>query len=107
MILKEGWEADLTINAQADVRSDRAVSGIDSTGWAFRDPGHCRQEAGFGDTPIKIHKSVKDRMELVPGWVAPQWCCSNYDFVNNIEWVSNKAYDAVVQSPKSSHPQWV
>jgi len=114
MMMRKGWEANLIIDAQGETHTDREVHGADSTGWFFRNPGYCRQEAGFGDTPIKVHKSVRDRMGtfgglngLVPGWNPPQWCCSNFTWVNNIEWVSNSAYDAVAQSPPSSKPQWV
>jgi len=107
MLVSEDWAAGLKLDAQSDVRTDREVTGADSNGWAFRNPGYCRQAAGFGDAPIKVHKSVKDRMELVPGWVPPQWCCSTYDFIENIEWVSNPAYDNVEQGPVASRPQWV
>jgi len=113
MRMPSGWEASLNLNAQGDLRADRPVHGIDGVGWAFRNPYYCRQEAGFGDAPIKVHQSVKDRMGtpgkldgLVPGWVPPQMCCSDYEFLNNVEWVSNDAYDKAVQSPVGSFPQW-
>jgi len=111
--MPSGWEANLNLNAQGDLHSDQPVHGIDGIGHAFRNPYYCRQEAGFGDAPIKVHQSVRDRMGTpgqlggsVPGWVPPQMCCSNYGFLNNIEWVSNDAYDKAVQSPIGSFPQW-
>jgi len=107
----DGWAANtLHQDVQADLRGDRPVVGIDSTGWALRNPVFCREETGRAGQDILVHQSVKDRMSLVPGWVPQPWCCSNYaNYMQDapIAYVTNDAYEAATQKAASSNLHWV
>jgi len=76
-----------------------------------RDPARCRAELGKKDEKVLLHQSVKDRMDLNPGWVPLQWCCKEVKSAMDkfgIEFVSNDHYDATRAAPRASAaPSWI
>mmetsp|Transcript_27986 Transcript_27986/g.65312 ORF Transcript_27986/g.65312 Transcript_27986/m.65312 type:complete len:638 (-) Transcript_27986:97-2010(-) len=71
----------------------------------IRNPGACRKEL-YGDTPPKIHVSVKDRMEGVGGWKPETYCCHPEVLKGDVTWVSTPTY---VKWKVEGYriPQWV
>jgi len=91
LTLPPDWKNTLRMNHRSDLFTDSPPSG--AIGYAIRKPSHCHERL-YGDHPISIHKSVRDRMNEVSGWVPLPWCCDAYAMSNaNVEWVSSASYD--------------
>jgi len=70
-----------------------------------RNPARCRKEL-YGNRPVLVHQSVKDRMEGVAGWVPWTACCFPEALLTNVEWVTTGSYEASKQYTQDT-AQWI
>ena len=73
-----------------------------------RNPWRCDK-----DRVAKVHESVFDRMQGLPGWVPQQHCCEHtlekWNDAASLQQVSNRHYDEakVAFDPNAAHPHWL
>lgn len=115
-----GWE-ELRPDFEDDVHVERGIAGIpDETAefanggdFELRDPAKCSSDPAFkrGDQRIKMHKSVKDRMDTVPGWVPLPLCCQTVRTEMEklgINWVQTDHYYTNMKNlTAAAGPQWI